>query len=72
VQPPGSPWPFATPWGANVPGGGQVLSLGPMTSSIAKGAFEKALENGVPVVVSVHVAPSGGEVRFTSFCWRQA
>ena len=39
--------------------------------SIEKGALVNALENDVPVVVSVHVAGSGGDVRLTSFCLRQ-
>ena len=30
------------------------------------------MENSVPVVVSVQVADSGGEVRFTSFWSRQS
>ena len=41
-----------------------------MEASIENGAFAKWLENGVPVDVSVQSAGCGGDVRFTSFCFR--
>jgi hypothetical protein len=41
-----------------------------MSGSIANGLFVNALVNVVPVVVSVHDAASGGDVRLTSSCFR--
>ena len=61
----------STPLGANTPGAGHVLAVvGMDESSIVNGALRKWLWNGVAVVVSVHVAGSGGDVRLTSFCSR--
>ena len=57
MQPPGSPWPLSTPFGAKSPGGGQVVSVGAMNWSIVNGAFGKWLANalsGGPV----HVGPA--------------
>ena len=68
MQPPGRPLPLGTPFGAETPGAGQVVSAGAMWSSIRNGALAKWLENGGAVFV--HVALSGGDVRFTSFCSR--
>ena len=59
------------PFGAKTPGCGQVRALAGMYVSMPNGAFGKWLVNVVAVVVSVHVAVSGGEVRLTSFCKRQ-
>src|SRR5438105_8920109 len=68
VQPPGK---FAglgvNPCGAKTPGWGQVRASFGREASIENGAFLKWLANALPVVVSVHLADSGGEVRLTSF-----
>ena len=72
MHPPGRPVGSGTPLGANTPGAGQVLAVAGMKSSIRNGWLEKWLVNGVAVVVSVHVAVSGGDVRLTSFCIRHA
>src|SRR5579871_5981760 len=72
VQPPATPLPFATPFAAKTPGAGQVVSVGAMKLSIAKGLFANALLNAVPCAfVPEHVCVSGGTVRFTSTCCRQ-
>lgn len=64
---------FSKPFEAETPGAGQVLSVAAMTLSISKGLSGKALTKGVAPVVSVQLVASGeGEVRFTSFCSRQA
>ena len=63
MQPPSSPSPFATPFRANTPGGGQVVSIGAMKSSIENGRLRKWL-------VGSQSAASGGEVRLTS-SWRR-
>ena len=72
MQPPGSPCPFGTPFGALAPGAGQVFAQAGMYWSIVKGAFANALVKVVAVVLSVQVEGSGGDVRLTSFCRRQA
>src|SRR2546422_11253879 len=78
VQPPGRLASLgSSPFGAKTPGCGQVLALEGIYSSIEKGVLPKWLLNGVLLlagtvpVVSSHVASSGGDVRFTSFCRRQ-
>ena len=71
MQPPGSPAPFRTPLGADTPGAGHVVADAGMNSSIRNGSLKKWLLNAFDVVVSVHRAESGGDVRFTSFCSRQ-
>jgi hypothetical protein len=63
--------PFGTPLGAKTPGAGQVVSLGLMAASIRNGLFLNALSNAGVTVASWQRAGSGGEVRFTSFCFRQ-
>ena len=72
MQPPGRPAPFRTPLGAETPGAGHVVAAGGMKSSIVNGALVKWLVNAVGVVVSVQRDDSGGEVRLTSSCCRQA
>jgi hypothetical protein len=64
VQPPGRPLPFGTPLAVKTPGAGQVVSVGEMKSSIAKGSLAKWL-------VSSQSALSGGDVRLTSACSKQ-
>ena len=70
MQPPGSPVPFSTPFGAKTPGAGQVVSVGPMKSSMLNGALAKLLF-GVLCAGSWHQPGSGGEARLTSSCSRQ-
>jgi len=66
VHPPGSPVPLRKPWAAKAPTGfGQVVALAGMNWSIRNGEFLNAL-------VALQLAVSGGTVRLTSFCGRQA
>ena len=67
MQPPGRApgLSFSTPLAAKTPGAGHVLSVGLMKSSMRNGRLKKLL-------LDEHAVPSGGVVRFTSFCARQA
>ena len=71
MQPPGSALAGQDAVAAKTPGSGQVVAVGGISESIVNGAFVKWLVNVVAVVESVHVAGSGGDVRFTSCCSRQ-
>ena len=70
VQPPGRFAAFGRrPFGAKTPGCGQVSALAGRMLSMLNSAFVNALEGAV-AGGSVQVAASGGDVKFTSSCFR--
>ena len=69
MQPPGSPWPFGTPFGNEnaFSGCGQVVAVGGSSGSIVKGL----LVNALLMLCAASVQVAAIAARFTSLCRRQ-